>query len=795
MAELNQFEDLAEEGEEEEEPRQCPELTAPSNGALNPPGATSYPTRVTSTCNSGYSLNGAVNARCQADGSWSNPVPTCTDIDECRVDAPCDVNAGCTNTDGSYLCQCNIGYEGSGLECTDIDECSSGAPCDSNAECSNTDGSFLCQCNRGHLGNGFNCIAVERHTLAFLLTNPRWNAVFSNPQLREELTNLITNTLGEITSEIQESIDGISVLALKPGSVIAVSELSLTTDAIPKAESLITNSTRDGSFGSEPVDPTSVVFGPDALKAGENECQTGTHNCDPNAICSDKYVGFKCSCRQGFTGDGLQCTSLFTADTELVEEQGDFTSPSYPNPYPGNLRHKWTIRAPDPTKVIKLEFTEFHLEGALYRVCRYDNLSVYDGETTTEDNSLGTFCGSELPEPLTSTGSVMTLIFLTDEQQSFPGFKITYQQTDKVVLDFKLGQFACENAQGYIVGWKRCNEQSDCRDSSDEQKCQCQQLSNLDLGICKVLDYSDVLLPNWVGHETLQEIKDSAEMQSLTQYIQDNTACHAQFIDYVCSILFPKCDRRNTDTYKKEIILYEEAAKKSHKTSAFKEADTRYKSPMASEACTTCPTVPKVLFDENSNETRDDVSGVGFEENSHETHEDVREVVFEEDSHETPHEKYPRAQIVLSSILPRDDPVLQRVGENVNASLKVISEGTRKEKLSRLPETRATIQFFRDHRCTCCTKNHSTPRTTTKPIGTDATTSHGARTSHSSSSTAFPAETAFRTLGKPPSPVQPPSGTVGIPASERSSTRPGTFADELYPLALASCHDVAANGC
>ncbi|XP_066273382.1 uncharacterized protein [Branchiostoma lanceolatum] len=70
--------------------------------------------------------------------------------------------------------------------------------------------------------------------------------------------------------------------------------------------------------------------------------------------------------------------------------------------------------------------------------------------------------------------------------------------------------------------------------------------------------------------------------------------------------------------------------------------------PMASEACTTCPTVPKVLFDENSNETRDDVSGVGFEENSHETHEDVREVVFEEDSHET------REDVLVDSAIKND---------------------------------------------------------------------------------------------------------------------------------------------
>ncbi|XP_035673047.1 E-selectin-like [Branchiostoma floridae] len=56
----------------------CPTLTAPENGALSPAGATSYLTRVTFTCNRGYERNGASYASCQADGTWSNAVPTCT---------------------------------------------------------------------------------------------------------------------------------------------------------------------------------------------------------------------------------------------------------------------------------------------------------------------------------------------------------------------------------------------------------------------------------------------------------------------------------------------------------------------------------------------------------------------------------------------------------------------------------------------------------------------------------------------------------------------------------------------
>ena len=41
-----------------------------------------------------------------------------SDINECVEQSPCDENAQCANTPGSFTCACNEGYSGDGMTCT-----------------------------------------------------------------------------------------------------------------------------------------------------------------------------------------------------------------------------------------------------------------------------------------------------------------------------------------------------------------------------------------------------------------------------------------------------------------------------------------------------------------------------------------------------------------------------------------------------------------------------------------------------------------------------------------------------
>ncbi|XP_078580864.1 uncharacterized protein LOC144864548 [Branchiostoma floridae x Branchiostoma japonicum] len=132
----------------------CPAQAAPSNGAKI--GGNSYNDVVNFMCVSGYHLVGSSSATCQGDGTWTAPTPTCPDVDECATS-----NGGCehicTNTDGSFHCSCDVGYSLSinSLSCNDIDECAS-ANGGCGHRCTNSIGTFQCLCNSGYVLNADN---------------------------------------------------------------------------------------------------------------------------------------------------------------------------------------------------------------------------------------------------------------------------------------------------------------------------------------------------------------------------------------------------------------------------------------------------------------------------------------------------------------------------------------------------------------------------------------------------------------------------------------------------------------
>ncbi len=118
------------------------------------------------------------------------------DVDEC-LNNPCHINASCTDNEGSFDCQCNVGFSGDGVNCTskisfftsgflvitlsyilqcfiflDIDECLNN-PCHHNASCTDNEGSFDCQCNVGFSGDGIsNCASkCQQHGILLFVSS------------------------------------------------------------------------------------------------------------------------------------------------------------------------------------------------------------------------------------------------------------------------------------------------------------------------------------------------------------------------------------------------------------------------------------------------------------------------------------------------------------------------------------------------------------------------------------------------------------------------------------------------
>uniref|UniRef100_A0A2K5IIM5 Adhesion G protein-coupled receptor E5 n=1 Tax=Colobus angolensis palliatus TaxID=336983 RepID=A0A2K5IIM5_COLAP len=99
-------------------------------------------------CNPGYELvSGAKTFKNESEN-------TCQDVDECQQNPRlCKSYGTCVNTLGSYTCQCLPGFKFKPEDpklCTDVDECSSSLhQCDSSTVCFNTVGSYTCRCRPG----------------------------------------------------------------------------------------------------------------------------------------------------------------------------------------------------------------------------------------------------------------------------------------------------------------------------------------------------------------------------------------------------------------------------------------------------------------------------------------------------------------------------------------------------------------------------------------------------------------------------------------------------------------------
>lgn len=104
--------------------------------------------------------------------------------------------------------------------------------------------------------------------------------------------------------------------------------------------------------------------------------------------------------------------------TTLTAASGSFSDGSGTNNYTDNSNCQWLIQ-PSGASSITLSFTSFETEAS------FDFVEIYDG-TTTAATLLGSFSGTLLPSPVTSTGGAILVVFTTDASFNYSGWSANY---------------------------------------------------------------------------------------------------------------------------------------------------------------------------------------------------------------------------------------------------------------------------------------------------------------------------------------------------------------------------------
>lgn len=261
---------------------------------------------------------------------------TCADVDECADAGACGLVATCTNTLGSFTCDCPAGYSGASTSgtppaCDDLNECADAGLCGPNTTCTNTPGSFDCACATGFFGSTVSggpatCSATDRcagNSCGATATCATSGSTFectcaagytgatttgsapSCSDLDECLTQGVcgagaacTNTPGSFTCACQSGYSGAST----SGTAATCTDVNeCASSALCGNHAHCTNSPP----GTYTCDCDTGYFGAETT-GGPTVCSTVDHcasaSCGANAACANTTTSYTCSCVAGYSG-------------------------------------------------------------------------------------------------------------------------------------------------------------------------------------------------------------------------------------------------------------------------------------------------------------------------------------------------------------------------------------------------------------------------------------------------------------------------------------------------------------
>ncbi|XP_064901783.1 fibrillin-2 [Columba livia] len=241
-------------------------------------------------CRGGTCVNteGSFQCDCPLGHELSPSREACIDVNECSLSDNLCRNGKCMNMIGTYQCSCNSGYQATRDRqgCIDIDECMiMNGGCDTH--CTNSEGSYECSCSDGY------ALMPDVRTCADI------DECENNPDICDG--GQCTNIPGEYRCLCYDGF----MASMDMKTCIDVNECDLNSNICMFGECENTK----GSFICHCQLGYSVKKGTTGC-TDVDECEIGAHNCDMNALCVNVPGIFKCSCREGWVGNGIKCIDL-----------------------------------------------------------------------------------------------------------------------------------------------------------------------------------------------------------------------------------------------------------------------------------------------------------------------------------------------------------------------------------------------------------------------------------------------------------------------------------------------------
>ncbi|XP_053480258.1 bone morphogenetic protein 1a isoform X3 [Ictalurus furcatus] len=153
----------------------------------------------------------------------------------------------------------------------------------------------------------------------------------------------------------------------------------------------------------------------------KDECSKENGGCQHE--CVNTFGSYSCQCRSGFVlHENKHDCKEAGCDHTVNSVSGTITSPNWPDKYPSKKACTWALST-TPGHRIKIAFNEIDMEPHLE--CAYDHVEIYDGRDGKAP-SLGRYCGSKKPPPVTSTANKMFIRFFSDNSVQKKGFEASH---------------------------------------------------------------------------------------------------------------------------------------------------------------------------------------------------------------------------------------------------------------------------------------------------------------------------------------------------------------------------------